>query len=435
VYTHAPQVVSTRAASKPWNARLARIIARLTLVAGLTATCAPAIGETPAGAGTADDFPGRVLLQLRPRYYYTDQSNKPLQAEAANVRSLLGYRYAPSGEFEFTGQIVNVSWLGPIRANIQPGRADFGPGSSPSPYPLVGDPDTTDLNLLYADYRGLADTRIRIGRQAIKLGNERFVGDADVRQMPQVFDAISVRNRSLPKTELFAAQAWHVRTYFGNRFQSRTTLLNARTQIAPGLNMGAYAYLQNQPQINVITLLGDNSNRIVGARLEGNLEAPAAVRWYYTAEAARQRPFANGDRLIRAEYYRLAAGPSWGIFSAQVDYERLGSNRGKYGFQMPLSYNTSQGWAYEFLNTPMQGLRDLNLSVAAALGRWKLWLKRHRFSAAYGGNSLGREWDFAVAYRFSAALSIRGVFGRFRSEGGFFRPHAQRYYVTMQYDY
>jgi hypothetical protein len=401
------------------------------------ATRVPAAQESPvqsdtpakqANAGGDGGLPGRPLLQIRPRIIYIDQSNKSKRAEAANMRLLLGYRTAPIGDFAFTGQLVNVSWHNPIHANDVPGNSN-------SPYPTVGDPDKTDVNLLFADYTGLPDTRVRLGRQAIKLDNERFVGDADVRQMPQVFDAISVRNTTLPNTELYAAQAWHLRTYFGNRFQTGTTLLNARVQFDFGASVGAYTYLMDQPQINVFTGLSDNSNRISGARLEGNCEAPAGLRWYYTAEAAVQRPYADGNPLIRADYHRLAFGPSWGSFSAQINHERLGSNQGQYGFQMPLSYNTFQGWAYQFFSTPPQGIRDLNASLASTFGRLNLWLKYHQFKPDYGGGKYGDEWDFAFDFRINDSTSIRGVFGRFRKDPSFVRPDADRYYLTFKYDY
>jgi len=373
-------------------------------------------------------IPGRVLLQLRPRYTYIDQTNKPLTAEAFNMRLLLGYRTAPMQDVQLTAQLVNVSWIGSMRANNQP-------GNQTSPYPLIGDPEKTDINLLHADFTGLPDTRIRIGRQAIKLDNERFVGDADVRQMPQVFDAISLRNSSLANTELYAAYAWQVRTYFGESFRMNTTLLNARTDFATGMSVGAYAYLNDQPTIHQMTRLADNGNAIFGLRVEGRVHTGERISWYYAAERANQRAYADGDRSINADYHRLAFGPTLGPVSLQVSEERLGSNRGLYGFQTPLSFNSFQGWAYEFLNTPRQGVRDKSVAAAATFGRLNLWLKHHRFDADFGPMTYGKEWNFAIAYRLRESLSIRGVFASFRGDAAFFRPSAERYYVTLQYDY
>lgn len=404
---------------------------------GASGAAATAVGQLTF----EESAPGRVLFQLRPRYSYVSQSNKDGVAQAANIRVLLGYRSRPIDDFEFVGQVVNVTWREPKRATLEP--RSFG-----SKYPLVADPDKSDINLLYADYLGASDLRIRAGRQAIRLDNERFVGKVDVRQMPQVFDAVSLRYTGMQDAQIYAAHAWHVRSHFGTRMRTNTTLLNASVQTEIGSSLGAYAYFQDQPKINIDTGFEDNSNRILGARIEGNTPSMNGISWYYTAEAARQRPYANGDRRIHANYQRLAFGPSWRAYSAQLNYERLGSNGGRYGFQMPLSYNTFQGWSYSFYSTPAEGVRDLNASFSAALGRLDVTLKRHRFRADTGSGALGSEWDLAIGYRINRSLSIRAVFARFRADPAALRPtgprsvfgqvpapSANRHYVTLRYDY
>jgi hypothetical protein len=135
-------------------------------------------------------------------------------------------------------------------------------------------------------------------------------------------------------------------------------------------------------------------------------------------------------------------------YSAQLNYERLGSNQGLYGFQTPLTYNTFQGWAYNFFTTPAQGVRDLNASIGAVFDRFNVTLKHHWFKADFGTGDLGTEWDLALGYRFSESLSIRAVFGQFRADPASVRPtgpravfgqipapSADRYYLTVQYDY
>jgi len=386
------------------------------------------LGREPGSpSDQGESAPGRMTLQWRPRFNYIDQTNKPRRAEAYNMRLLLGFRTYPTNDVQLTAELVNVSWLNPIRANDQP-------GNSASPYPLVSDPDKTDLNLFFLDFTQLSNTRVRVGRQAIKLDNERFVGDADVRQMPQVFDAVSIRNSSLPDTEVFAAYAWQMRTYFGNVHPVGTAMLNLRRDFESGMSLGAYSYLSDQPVAEQRTGMLDNGNSIVGMRIEGNFRASEQVSFYYAAEHARQRAYANGDRRIRANYHRLAAGPSWGNYSMQIGEERLGSNRGQYGFQTPLSYNTFQGWAYEFLNTPRDGVRDRSVAFFATLDRASLALKHHWFDADFGPLRYGREWDVAVSYRIATSWSLRGVFANFRGDAAFFRPSANRYYVTLQYD-
>ena len=54
-------------------------------------------------------------------------------------------------------------------------------------YPVVADPEGTDLNQFYVQYAAPAGTTVRLGRQRIKLDTERFVGSVAWRQLGNVF--------------------------------------------------------------------------------------------------------------------------------------------------------------------------------------------------------------------------------------------------------
>ncbi|HEX7953341.1 MAG TPA: alginate export family protein, partial [Burkholderiales bacterium] len=146
---------------------------------------------------------GRLLLQLRPRYAYVDQSNKADAAEAWTMRSLLGWQTRAWADTSAQVQVLNVGHLGPEH---------YVTGSAPSPYPQVKDPDNTDINRLYVDYAGIPGTTIRVGRQDLILDNERMVGAKNFSQTSQVFDAATFRNQSFPGTTIFVGQFWRERT-------------------------------------------------------------------------------------------------------------------------------------------------------------------------------------------------------------------------------
>ena len=93
-------------------------------------------------------------------------------------------------------------------------------------------------------------------------------------------------------------------------------------------------------------------------------------RLLYTAEVAKQGPYAGGDSRIDASYYRLGTGVRHGDYSVRVDREVLTSHDGVYGFQTPLATkHPFQGWADQFLLTPREGIRD-TFQVDAS----KLWV-------------------------------------------------------------
>jgi hypothetical protein len=82
-------------------------------------------------------------------------------------------------------------------------------------YPVVADPRGTDLNQAWLQYAGPASTVLRVGRQKIAIGNERFVGPVGWRQNEQSFDAIRRGTPVLPKTRFTYAYVDRVMRVFG----------------------------------------------------------------------------------------------------------------------------------------------------------------------------------------------------------------------------
>ena len=72
-------------------------------------------------------------------------------------------------------------------------------------YPVVADPEATEVNQAYLIYGGIPDTRLQAGRRAIKLDNQRFVGNVGFRQNEQTFDSATIANSTL--TDLTAQQS------------------------------------------------------------------------------------------------------------------------------------------------------------------------------------------------------------------------------------
>jgi hypothetical protein len=55
---------------------------------------------------------------------------------------------------------------------------------------------------------------VRAGRQSIKLDNVRFIGNVELRQAMQVFNAVTVENTSLPNARLYAGYLMRQKTVF-----------------------------------------------------------------------------------------------------------------------------------------------------------------------------------------------------------------------------
>ncbi|MBL8506694.1 MAG: alginate export family protein, partial [Methylobacillus glycogenes] len=168
-------------------------------------------------------------------------------ANALTLRSLIGWQTAPYHNFSFAAQLINVSKLDD---NFNDGTNSFRTNGASNQnnrieYAKVVDPDHTDINQLYVDWTGIKNTRVRAGRQQVNLDNVRFIGDIAFRQVMQVFDGVSVFNKSIPDTELFVAHFEKVNQIFSTERNGNLEIINARYRISPTEFLVGYGYLSN----------------------------------------------------------------------------------------------------------------------------------------------------------------------------------------------
>ncbi len=377
---------------------------------------------------------GKLLFNLRPRYEFVDQDGRPEDGRALTLRTLFGWEMQPVHGFSLVIQGIHVGHLGVDDFNDDPAL------NAASPYPLIADPEVLDVNQLYLDYSGVEDVRLRFGRQIIKLGNSRMVGNGEFRQTMQVFDAGTLRWNPVEKAEVFAGHVFSVRNTLGNDVDSRTDLVRVDYRYAPESSLSAYLLLQDQPKTGSATGLADNSNRIAGIRANGGWPLGGERKLLYNAEFAKQDEYSQGDSRIDAYYARVGTMFWWRPLHVSIDMEVLSSNDGLYGFQMPLGNNhLFQGWADQFVSTPAQGLRDIYLFLGGGVGKWHWHAEYHRFRSDQGGLDLGRELDLGILYEWSRHLTLRAELARY-SQGdvltGPVRPRdITKAWLTLIYDF
>lgn len=385
---------------------------------------------------------GKSLSSVRARYESVDQDGfqsaaatapKLDDAYAFTTRTLIGWQTAPFKNFSFAAQITDVHEFNDDfndrRGNLsEPGKTQF---------PNIVDPSYTDINQLFVDWTGIKNTKLRLGRQFVNLDNVRFVGDIAFRQNTQVFDGISVINKSIPNTEVFASHFTKVRQVNTKLRDGNISLLNAKYRWAPTESLTGYAYLvdvDNLSQNNgnpaavstaaqggnglgasddlVKTATTDASSKTFGVRLDGVHIFNPTWKGLYTAEYAKQDDYRGGSPLIDAHYFKIGGGVGYDVWSLRIDYEKLSSNDGKYGFQTPLGTNhLFQGWADHFLATPRQGIEDTFVTLAGSIEKAKLYAEYHVFksdedfqSIGKLGDKYGTEFDASVMYPFTDAL-------------------------------
>ncbi|MGH8672278.1 MAG: alginate export family protein [Burkholderiales bacterium] len=375
---------------------------------------------------------GQLLLDLRPRYEYVDQDNKPEEADAITLRTLLGWKTKPFLDLSATVQFIDVSHIGDDDFNdTENGKIRF---------PTVADPEETDVNLLYLDYSGLPDTRVRLGRQGVVLDNQRFIGNVGFRQVMQVFNGVTVENKGLlPNTELYAGYLGRIRNIFAQEKEADIWIARAAYDWSPGNKLIAYSYLHDQEKTVSNTGLDDSSNRILGVRADGAYPIKEDVRLLYTAEYAHQDDYEDGNSLIDAGYWHLGIGAGLPQIYGRIDYEKLESNDGKYAFQTPLGTNHAfQGWADLFLTTPKTGIEDWYGTVGAKAWGIDFFVSYHEFESDTQSIDFGSEWDAAITYPipFLKGLTAKLEYADFDKDdvvAGNATTDTQKFWFTVNY--
>ena len=408
-----------------------RSIAVPVLTLGLLAFSAAASAEEAASLWDAI-ISGHPTLSLRLRYENAEQTGKET-GEATTMRTLASWKTNAWQGLSGTIELIDVGRL----------NNDYNDGlNGKTRYPVIADPDNTDINQLYLDYAGLPKTLVRAGRQSIKLDNVRFIGNVEFRQVMQVFNGVTVENNSLPNTRLYAGYLGRVKTVNTRQHDTDTILLNARYSMTPTDALAGYGYFQDQKDAIASTAFqatapADTSNQSVGVRADGAHPLNTDWKILYTAEYAKQAHYAGGDSRIDATYIRLGIGGQWHDLFLRADQEVLGSNDGRYAFQFPLATNhLFQGWADQFLTTPRQGIRDRYLTAGAKIERAQLLAEYHEFKSDFGSIDFGRELDFSVAYPLMPKLLGKIEYADYQAgDAASGKVDLKRVWVTLIYNY
>jgi hypothetical protein len=410
---------------------------------------------------------GKPMTNFRLRYENVDQegyqgttaiAKKLDTAQAWTLRSLIGWQTASFNNFSFAVQLSDVHEFTDDfndRRDNQP-EHNNGTGSASldkRQYPNIVDPGYTDINQLYVDWTGIKDTKLRLGRQQLNLDNVRFIGDIGFRQNMQVFDGVSVLNKSIQNTEIFAAHFGKVRQITTKLRDGNIDMVNAKYRISPTEVLIGYGYFidvanlgQNGGNPTAVSAaaqggngLGgssdtpasatninpsetDASSKTFGIRLDGTHVFNPTWKGLYTAEYAKQDDYRGGNSLIDAHYFKLGGGIGYDTWSIRIDHEKLSSNDGKYAFQTPLGTNhLFQGWADVFLATPRQGMEDTFITLAGSIEKAKLYAEYHvlksdeHYQSLNGqlGNKYGTELDLSVTYPFTKEITGKLEYANF----------------------
>jgi len=362
-------------------------------------------GASPPAEGSllASLLGGKISLDARYRFELVDDDAFSRAALAHSLRTRLGYETAPFHGVSALVELENIAAIGRKRFNdTVDQRRDF---------PVVADPEGTEINRLWLAYQARPLPAVKIGRQRILFDNQRFVGNVGFRQNEQTFDAIRVSAKPLPTLSADYAYVFQVNRIFGSdsaqgELDSDSHLVRLAYALSGIGSLIGYGYLLDFDRAPAL------SSATYGLRLVGS--QPLGGRWdlVYALEHARQWPHGRNRADGQFAYYLIEPGIARGSLALRVGYEQLGGDGGA-AFQAPIgTLHAFQGAADKFLLTPADGIRDAYLQLDYVVKGWgvadgtTLQVAYHRFWAEQNGTHYGDEIDLDIRRRITGNVSV-----------------------------
>ncbi len=379
----------------------------------------------PTEVGAADKPAGKKVglfgiadasVFLRYRLELVDQDGLSENATASTMQTLLAVKTGNTNGFEAFAEFRNVTNIGSENYNNTiNGRTQ---------YPVVADPESTDVDQAYLAYTGLKDTKISFGRQKLVWGNKRFVSKLAWRQNQRSFDGLFLESKLAKGFELKYTYAFNVNRAFtdnspiGN-FDGNFHLANLSYDVAGFGKLTGYGYSLDMGDAFSAAL----STRTVGANFTGSRPVGSGVKVGYLIEAAHQRDIGSNPFDIGVGYFRAEPSLTVGDFKLRAGYEVLGGN-GIRGFQTPFALlHAYNGWADKFLSTPSNGLRDKYAEIkyripeGSSLSGTAVTVAYHQFDSDVGDIKYGAEWDAAISKKLFGRVTALAKVAFYSADG------------------
>ena len=367
-----------------------------------------ALGAAPAAGEGLETLvsDGKAALDLRYRYESVEQDDKPSTAGANTLRLRLNLATGVVNGFSAFTEFDHVQVIG--------GEHHDDTRNGLVNYPVVADPEGTDLNQAWLQYAGPKGTILRLGRQRIALDGERFIGAVGWRQNEQTYDAFRIETKAVPGTALNYAYVDQVQRVFGPdsgtppaSLEGSSHLLNAKFTSLPVGAITVYGYhldFDDAPQLSSDTL---------GARYDGTRALGEKLNFGWALEYARQEDGGDNAAQVDAFYSLVELSLKTSAAGFTAGREVLSGEEGTFtpttnpAFQTPLAtLHKWQGWADKFLTTPSAGIEDVYLGFNVKFAGWNGQAVWHDFSAEASGLDYGTELDVSVSRKFANRYEV-----------------------------
>lgn len=369
-----------------------------------------------AGSAVADSMvdaltQGKVSANVRLRYETVDQSGAITKdATAITLRTRVGYETGAIGDWKLFGEIEDITALDDDYNSTTNGHTQF---------PVVADPEETELNQLYFTYAGLADTQIKGGRQRLILDNARFIGNVGWRQNEQTFDALKITNSSWADTRITYAYLAKAHRIFGDNHRAGNSEMDSHLlNVAySGLDLGkltAYGYWLGFDDPSAIGPAA--GTRTLGLSFDGAAALSEEAKLLYRVELADQSDYDDGASSNDGDYQLAELGIKYKKLTLKVGQETLEGD-GTYGFSTQLATGHKfNGWADNFLRTPADGLEDTYFKAVSSLFGVKLVAAYHWFESDEDSYDYGEEFDLLAVKKINKQFTVGAKYADYDSD-------------------
>lgn len=348
---------------------------------------------------------GKVFGKFNLRYESVQQDNPVDDANALILASNFGFTTGTISGFSATVEVEDNR----IVAGVD--EYTVGPtGFNLGEYSVVGDPEVTELDQAFIQYKNDA-VQARLGRQMIILDDQRFIGHVNWRHDRQTHDAFSIKYSPTEEFSLYAAFIDQRNRIFAEEadINSGDILLNLSYKTPVGKLVGFYYGLSEDDS--------DLDLDTVGLTFTGATDISDSAKFKYSLQYATQENSAPGRDDFEADFYKIELGIQSGIFTGSFGHEVLGSDDGTYGFATPVALlHKYNGTADLFLGTPASGLVDTYISAAFKLpAKQKISIAYHDFDTdeeTQALETLGSEVDvqYTLGFGKGYTFAVKGAF-------------------------
>jgi|GEM_PF-1710733 len=343
-------------------------------------------------------------IDLRVRAESLSQDDFPLDSTASTMRLRLGGVTQRVNGFDAGVMFQANEVLGDLRFNDGRGSNSY--------RPLINDPADTNVSEGWARWVSRGDGfEVKVGRQAVRHDNQRFVGSISHRQLEQTFNAASFR--------IGTGETWQLKAdYLGQgitpgginhpdrasgKIDQGSTLLDFSRRIGDS-ELGIYAHNMDFDDQRV-------SHQNFGIRLTGRL--PWTENFSYRAELAEQNDLRGQGPEDGLSYHHFKLGQALDDWNWFVGQERLEGD-GELGFQTPLATaHAFNGWADRFGVIPSEGLIDNYVGAGYSRWGWDIQGVLHQFRLDQGSGQYGRELGLRANRQFTDNLSLEVAHARY----------------------